>query len=300
MAYIQAEHTGTPALWQRIFLPRRVRPFRGHPEPPSGSASPYNRNMEPLVIAGKAFQSRLIVGTGKYKDGAETRRAIEASGAEMVTVAVRRVNLDRAKESLLDFIDPQRYFLLPNTAGCYTAEEAIRAARLGREVGLSDWVKIEVIGDQRTLYPDVLATVEATRVLVKEGFTVLPYTSDDIVIAKRLIDAGAAAVMPLGAPIGSGLGIQNATNLRILRELISEVPLIVDAGVGTASDAALAMELGADAVLMNSGIANAENPVLMAEAMQHAVLAGRQAYVAGRMPRRLYATASSPLEGVSR
>lgn len=256
--------------------------------------------MEPLVIAGKAFQSRLIIGTGKYKDGAETQRAIEASGAEMVTVAVRRVNLDRSKESLLDFIDPQRYFLLPNTAGCYTAEEAIRAARLGREVGLSDWVKIEVIGDQRTLYPDVLATVEATRVLVKEGFTVLPYTSDDIVVAMRLIDAGAAAVMPLGAPIGSGLGIQNVANLRILREMITEVPLIVDAGVGTASDAALAMELGADAVLMNSGIAHAEDPIMMAEAMQHAVLAGRQAYRAGRMPRKLYATASSPLEGISR
>lgn len=264
------------------------------------SGSPYNRNMEPLVIAGKAFQSRLIVGTGKYKDGAETRRAIEASGAEMVTVAVRRVNLDRSHESLLDFIDPQRYFLLPNTAGCYTAEDAIRAARLGREVGLSDWVKIEVIGDQTTLYPDVLATIEATRVLVKEGFTVLPYTSDDIVVAKRLIDAGAAAVMPLGAPIGSGLGIQNATTLRILREMITEVPLIVDAGVGTASDAALAMELGADGVLMNSGIANADDPILMAEAMQHAVLAGRQAYCAGRMPRKLYATASSPLEGISR
>jgi thiazole synthase len=262
--------------------------------------SHYNRAMDTLVIAGKAFQSRLIVGTGKYKDGTETQRAIEASGAEMVTVAVRRVNLDRSKESLLDFIDPRRYFLLPNTAGCYTAEEAIRAARLGREVGLSDWVKIEVIGDQATLYPDVLATIEATRVLVKEGFTVLPYTSDDIVVAKRLIDAGASAVMPLGAPIGSGLGIQNATSLRILRELITEVPLIVDAGVGTASDAALAMELGADAVLMNSGIAGADNPVLMAEAMQHAVLAGRQAFLAGRMPRKLYATASSPLEGISR
>lgn len=264
------------------------------------TGSHYNRNMDTLVIAGKAFQSRLIVGTGKYKDGAETQRAIEASGAEMVTVAVRRVNLDRSKESLLDFIDPQRYFLLPNTAGCYTADEAIRAARLSREVGLSDWVKIEVIGDQCTLYPDVLATVEATRVLVKDGFTILPYTSDDIVVAKRLIDAGAAAVMPLAAPIGSGLGIQNVTSLRILRELITEVPLIVDAGVGTASDAALAMELGADAVLMNSGIAGADNPVLMAEAMQHAVLAGRQAFLAGRMPRKLYATASSPLEGISR
>ena len=239
------------------------------------------RVMEPLVIAGKAFQSRLIVGTGKYKDGRETQAAIEASGAEMVTVAVRRVNLDRSKESLLDFIDPQRYFLLPNTAGCYTADEAIRAARLGREVGLSDWVKIEVIGDQATLYPDIQATLEATRVLVKEGFTVLPYTSDDIVFARRLIDVGAAAVMPLGAPIGSGLGIQNTASLQILRERITEVPLIIDAGVGTASDAAIAMELGADAVLMNTGIAAAQKPVLMAEAMCHAVLAGRQAYVGG-------------------
>ena len=255
--------------------------------------------MEPFVIAGKAFQSRLIVGTGKYKDGAETQAAIEASGAEMVTVAVRRVNLDRSKESLLDFIDPRRYSLLPNTAGCYTADEAIRAARLAREVGISDWVKIEVIGDQATLYPDVQATLEATRTLVKEGFTVLPYTSDDIVFANRLIDAGAAAVMPLAAPIGSGLGIQNRATLQILREKITEVPLIVDAGVGTASDAALAMEMGADAVLMNTAIAAAANPVLMAEAMQHAVLAGRQAYLAGRMPRKLYATASSPLEGVS-
>lgn len=260
--------------------------------------------MSPLVIAGRAFQSRLIVGTGKYKDGPETQAAIEASGAEMVTVAVRRVNLDRSgtnrAESLLDFIDPRRYFLLPNTAGCYTAEEAIRAARLGREVGLSDWVKIEVIGDLATLYPDIQATLEATRVLVKEGFTVLPYTSDDIVFAKRLIEAGAAAVMPLGAPIGSGLGLQNTANLRILREMITEVPLIVDAGVGTASDAAIAMELGFDGVLMNTAIAQAAEPIMMAEAMQHAVLAGRQAFVAGRMPRRLYATASSPMQGISR
>src|ERR1700694_1626125 len=192
--------------------------------------------MQPLVIAGRAFQSRLIVGTGKYKDGAETQAAIEASGAEMVTVAVRRVNLDRSSESLLDFIDPRRYFLLPNTAGCYTADEAIRAARLGREVGLSDWVKLEVIGDQATLYSDAQATLEATRVLVKEGFTVPPYTSDDVVFAKRLVDAGAAAVMPLGAPIGSGMGIANLHNLRMMRELITEVPLILDAGVGTASD----------------------------------------------------------------
>jgi len=254
--------------------------------------------MDSLIIAGRSFRSRLIVGTGKYKSGQETARALEASGAEMVTVAVRRVNLDRSKDSLLDFIDPQRYFLLPNTAGCYTADDAIRTARLGREVGLSDWVKVEVIGDERTLYPDVQATVEATRVLVKEGFTVLPYTSDDVVVAKRLLEAGASAIMPLGAPIGSGLGIQNAANLRILREMITGVPLIVDAGVGTASDAAIAMELGADAVLMNSGIAHADDPVLMAEAMQHAVLAGRAAYLAGRMPKKLYATASSPLEGV--
>ena len=256
--------------------------------------------MEPLVIAGRAFKSRLIVGTGKYMDGPQTKAAIEASGAEMVTVAVRRVNLDRTSESLLDFIDPKRFFLLPNTAGCFTADEAIRAARLGREVGLSDWVEIEVIGDKATLYPDIQATLEATRVLVKEGFTVLPYTSDDIVYARRLIDAGAAAVMPLGAPIGSGLGLQNTANLRILRELIHEVPLIVDAGVGTASDATLAMELGFDGVLMNTAIAAAQDPILMAEAMQHGVLAGRQAFLSGRMSRRLYATASSPLDGVSR
>jgi thiazole synthase len=256
--------------------------------------------MDSLVISGRSFGSRLIVGTGKYKSFAETARALEASGAEMVTVAVRRVNLDRSKESLLDYIDPGRYFLLPNTAGCYTAEEAIRAARLGREVGLSDWVKLEVIGDERTLYPDVQATLEATRVLVKEGFTVLPYTSDDVVFARRLLDAGAAAVMPLGAPIGSGLGVQNAANIRILREMITGVPLILDAGVGTASDAAIAMELGADAVLMNSGIAHAQEPVLMAEAMKHAVMAGRSAYLAGRMTRKLYATASSPLEGAVR
>jgi thiazole synthase len=242
----------------------------------------------------------LIVGTGKYKSGQETARAIEASGAEMVTVAVRRVNLDRSKESLLDFIDPKKYFLLPNTAGCYTADEAIRTARLAREVGLSDWVKVEVIGDQATLYPDIAATVEATRILVKEGFKVLPYTSDDIVFAKRLLDAGASAVMPLGAPIGSGMGIQNQANLRILRELITSVPLIVDAGVGTASDAALAMELGYDGVLMNTGIAGASDPVLMAEAMKNAVLAGHAAFLAGRIPKKLYATASSPLEGVSR
>jgi len=253
-----------------------------------------------LIIAGREFRSRLIIGTGKYKSFQETARALEASGAEMVTVAVRRVNLDRSQESLLDLIDPDEYFLLPNTAGCYAAEEAIRTARLAREVGLSSWIKLEVIGDQQTLYPDVQATLEATRILVKEGFTVLPYTSDDVVFAKRLLDAGASAVMPLGAPIGSGLGIQNAANIRILREIITGVPLIVDAGVGTASDAAIAMELGADAVLMNTGIAGAQDPVLMAEAMKHAVIAGRQAYLAGRMARKLYATASSPMEGILR
>src|SRR5438094_6955104 len=255
---------------------------------------------DPLIIAGREFRSRLIVGTGKYKSFQETARALEASGAEIVTVAVRRVNLDRNKESLLDFIDPKKYFLLPNTAGCYTADEAIRTARLAREVGLSDWIKLEVIGDQQTLYPDVQATLDATRVLVKEGFTVLPYTSDDVVFAKRLLDAGAAAIMPLGAPIGSGLGIQNAANIRILREVVTGVPLIVDAGVGTASDATIAMELGADAVLMNTGIANSQDPVLMAEAMRNAVLAGRQAYLAGRVQKKLYATASSPLEGAMR
>ncbi|HKW74619.1 MAG TPA: thiazole synthase [Terriglobales bacterium] len=256
--------------------------------------------MEPLIIAGRQFRSRLIVGTGKYKSGQETARAVEASGAEIVTVAVRRVNLDRSKESLLDFIDPEQYFLLPNTAGCYTAEEAVRTARLAREVGLSDWVKVEVIGDQKTLYPDVQATIEATGALVKEGFTVLPYTSDDPVVAAKLMDAGASAIMPLGAPIGSGMGIQNIANIQILRELVNGVPLIVDAGVGTASDAAIAMELGADAVLMNSGIAHAQDPVLMAEAMKHAVIAGRAAYVAGRIEKKLYATASSPLVGVVR
>jgi thiazole synthase len=256
--------------------------------------------VDQLSIAGRKFTSRLIVGTGKYKDGPQTAAAIEASGAEMVTVAVRRVNLDRTTESLLDFIDPKKYFLLPNTAGCYTAEEAIRAARLGREVGLSDWVKIEVIGDLPTLYPDVQATLEATRVLVKEGFTVLPYTSDDIVFAKRLVDAGAAAVMPLGAPIGTGIGIANSTSLRMLRELVTEVPLIVDAGLGTASDVALAMEMGFDGVLLNTAIAGASDPVLMASAMGKAAQAGREAFRAGRMPRKLYASASSPMDGISK
>lgn len=254
-----------------------------------------------LVIAGRAFGSRLIVGTGKYRSHQEMARAHAASGAEMVTVAVRRVNLtDSSKESLLDYIDRERFFILPNTAGCYSADEAIRAARLGREVGLSNWVKLEVIGDQATLFPDTEELLAATRVLVKEGFVVLPYTNDDLVVAKKLIDAGAAAVMPLGAPIGSGMGIQNPANIRILREQITSVPLIVDAGVGTASDAAVAMELGADGVLMNTAIAGAEDAVLMAEAMRDAVSAGRKAYLAGRIAKKLYASASSPASGVVR
>jgi len=254
-----------------------------------------------LVIADRAFSSRLIVGTGKYRSFQEMARAHAASGAEMVTVAVRRVNLsDRTKESLLDYIDREKIFILPNTAACYSAEEAIRTARLGREAGLSNWVKLEVIGDQQTLFPDTEQLLEATRVLVKEGFVVLPYTNDDLIVARKLIDAGAAAVMPLAAPIGSGLGIQNETALRILRERITEVPMIVDAGVGTASDAAFAMELGADGVLMNTAIAEAQDAVMMAEAMRESVSAGRKAYVAGRMPKRLYASASSPLAGVVR
>ena len=251
-----------------------------------------------LVISGKAFSSRLIVGTGKYSSNAVMRSAHTASGAELVTVAVRRVNVtDRTEESLLDYIDPETYSLLPNTAGCYTAEEAIRTARLGREVGLSEWVKLEVIGDKTTLFPDNEGLLEATRVLVKEGFVVLPYTNDDPVVCRKLEDAGAAAVMPLGAPIGSGLGIQNVNNIRIIKEF-ARVPVIVDAGVGTASDAAVAMELGVDGVLMNTAIAGAQDPVAMAEAMKLAVIAGRLAFLAGRIQRRRYASASSPSEGL--
>jgi len=254
-----------------------------------------------LVIAGRAFKSRLIVGTGKYRSFQEMARAHAASGADMVTVAVRRVNLtDRSKESLLDYIDREKVFILPNTAGCYSADEAVRTARLAREAGLSEWVKLEVIGDEKTLFPDTEQLIAATRTLVKEGFVVLPYTNDDLIAARKLVDAGAAAVMPLGAPIGSGMGIQNLANLRILRERITEVPLIVDAGVGTASDAAIAMELGADGVLMNTAIAAAQDAVLMAEAMRAAVDAGRKAFLAGRIEKKLYATASSPLAGVVR
>jgi thiazole synthase len=251
-----------------------------------------------LTIAGRTFTSRLFIGTGKYRSKQLMARCHAASGTQMVTLAVRRVNLsDRSKESELDFIDSSKINILPNTAGCYTAEEAIRTARLAREVGLSNWIKLEVIGDQKTLFPDNEGLLEATRVLVREGFVVLPYTSDDLVNARKLIDAGAAAVMPLAAPIGSGLGIQNTTNLRILREAITQVPLIVDAGVGTASDASIAMELGYDGVLLNTAIAEAEDSERMAQAMKLAVEAGRTAFLAGRMPKREYASASSPLVG---
>lgn len=257
--------------------------------------------IDKLVIAGREFSSRLIIGTGKYRSNEEMVDAFTRSGAEMITVAVRRVNItDRSQPSLLDFIDLKKFAILPNTAACYTAEEAVRTARLAREVGLSNWVKVEVIGDQKTLFPDNEATLEATRILVKEGFTVLPYFNDDLIMAKKLIDAGAAAVMPLAAPIGSGWGIQNPNNLRIMREQITEVPIIVDAGVGTASDACVALELGVDGILMNTAIAEAENPGAMAGAMKLAVQAGRAAYLAGRMPKRLYASASSPWSGVVR
>jgi len=251
-----------------------------------------------LWLGGKEFKSRLIVGTGKYPSFENMREAIEASGAEIVTVAVRRVSLPGQGESLLDFVDPKKYTLLPNTAGCYTADEAVRTCYLAREAGLGTLVKLEVIGDERTLFPDNEALIEATRVLVKEGFVVLPYTSDDPIACRKLEDAGAAAVMPLGAPIGSGLGIQNVNNIRIIREF-SKVPVIVDAGVGTASDASIAMELGCDGVLMNTAIAGAQQPVLMASAMKQAVEAGRSAYLAGRMPKKLYsASPSSPTAGI--
>ena len=251
-----------------------------------------------LVIAGRRFTSRLIVGTGKYPSNEVMAAAHAASGTEMVTVAVRRVDLSKGGAgTLLDFIDTSKIFLLPNTAACYTADDAVRTARLGREAGLSNWVKLEVIGDERTLFPDNEALLEATRILVKDDFVVLPYTNDDPVMCRKLEDAGAAAVMPLGAPIGSGLGIQNPNNIRIIKEQAG-VPVIVDAGVGTASDAAFAMELGADAVLMNTAIAGAKHVALMAEAMKHAVIAGRAAFLAGRIPRRMHAAASSPLDGL--
>lgn len=251
-----------------------------------------------LIIHGLEFKSRLWVGTGKYKDFEETKKAIEASGSDVVTVAVRRINiLDRKSENLFDYIDPKKYKILPNTAGCYNVEDALRYSRLAREAGISDMIKLEVIGDEKTLFPDTLGLLQATEILAKEGFIVFPYTNDDPVMAKRLENAGAAAIMPLGAPIGSGLGIRNPYNIRIILETV-RVPVIIDAGVGTASDAAIAMELGCDALLMNTGIAGAKDPVGMASAMKHATLAGRLAYKAGRIPRKLYAAASSPLDGM--
>jgi thiazole synthase len=250
-----------------------------------------------LKIAGREFKSRLFVGTGKYASFAQMKEALEVSGTEVVTVAVRRVNLtDKSKESLLDYVDPKRYTLLPNTAGCYSVDDAVRTARLGREAGLGELVKLEVIGDEKTLFPDTAGLLEAAKVLIKEGFTVLPYTNDDVIVARRLEDIGCAAVMPLAAPIGSGLGIRNPYNIRLIMEAV-KVPVIVDAGVGTASDAAIAMELGCDGVLMNTGIAGAKDPIAMAKAMKLAVEAGRLAYLAGRIPKKLYATASSPIEG---
>lgn len=251
-----------------------------------------------LIIRGIEFGSRLWIGTGKYKDFEETARVIEESGADVVTVSVRRVNItDRKSANLLDFIDPKKYKILPNTAGCYNVEDALRYSRLAREAGVSDMVKLEVIGDEKTLFPDTIGLLQATEILAKEGFIVFPYTNDDPIMAKRLEDAGAAAIMPLGAPIGSGLGIRNPYNIKIILEF-AKVPVVVDAGVGTASDAAIAMELGCDAVLMNTAVAAAKDPLSMAAAMKHAVIAGRLAYKAGRMGKKLYATASSPLEGM--
>ena len=253
---------------------------------------------QPFEISGRTFRSRLVLGTGKYKDNETMVRAIEAADVEMVTVAVRRVNLDRTQEEgILYHLDPSKIFLLPNTAGCYTAEEAIRYARLGRAAGISDWVKLEVIGDQRTLLPDVQATLEAARVLVKEGFKVLAYTNEDLITALRLEDAGCVAVMPLASPIGSGLGLVNPYYIREIKSRLS-VPVLVDAGVGTASDACITMEQGVDGILMNTAVAEAEDPVRMARAMKLAVEAGRHAYLAGRMPRREVAVPSSPLTGM--
>jgi thiazole synthase len=263
----------------------------------SGASAPVD---DPLVIGGRTFTSRLLVGTGKFASIEQGREAILRSGAEIVTVALRRIDMTPGKPNVLDTIDRKRHTLLPNTAGCYTAEEAIRTCRLARELGMADMVKLEVIGDQRTLFPDGAATLEAAKVLVKEGFTVLPYCMDDPVLAMKLADVGCAAVMPLAAPIGSGLGIRNPYNLRIILELLesSRVPIIVDAGVGTASDAAVALELGCHGVLMNTAIAGARDPILMAEAMRDGVIAGRKAFRAGRIPRKLYATASSPESGL--
>ncbi|MEW5738271.1 MAG: thiazole synthase [Myxococcota bacterium] len=254
--------------------------------------------MKPFTIADRTFQSRLIVGTGKYPSHQVMKACHEASGAEMVTVAVRRLDLKAQGEAaLLHWIDTKRMQLLPNTAGCYTADDAVRTCHLAAELGLSKWVKLEVLGDEKTLFPDVEETLKAARVLVKEGFTVLPYTTDDVITARKLEEIGCAAVMPLAAPIGSGLGIRNPHNIRLILEAV-KVPVIVDAGVGTASDAAIAMELGCDGILMNTAIAQAKEPERMARAMKLAVEAGREAFLAGRIPMKAYASASSPLEGL--
>src|SRR6476646_4301496 len=262
-------------------------------------STPAIARTDEFKIAGKPFTSRLIIGTGKYRSYEEMSSAHRASGAEMVTVAVRRVPLDHSSESFLDHLDPSLQ-ILPNTAGCYSAEEALRTARLAREALETEWIKLEVIGDQTTLFPDNEQTLAAARTLVSEGFIVLPYFTDDLIMAKKLLDAGCPAVMPLAAPIGSGLGIQNPTNLRIMREQLPDATIIVDAGVGTASDATIAMELGADAVLMNTAIAESQDPAKMATAMKLAIEAGRLAYISGRMGTRLYASASSPVSGTIR
>ena len=251
----------------------------------------------PLKIGDKVFGSRLIVGTGKYQSFEQNRAALEISGAEMITVAVRRIELDKTKDSILNFIDPKKYTLLPNTAGCYTVEEAVMTAKLAREAGLGDFIKVEVIGDQKTLFPDNEATLEASKLLVQDGFHVMPYCTDDVVLCKKLEDAGCSAVMPLAAPIGSGLGVRNPYNIRLILEAV-QVPVIIDAGVGTASDASSAMELGVAGLLMNTAIAGAKDPLKMARAMKLAVESGRLAFEAGRIPKKLYASASSPIEGM--
>ena len=257
-----------------------------------------DHDQDPLIVAGRTFQSRLIIGTGKYKDYQQNADALAASGADIVTVAVRRVNLsDPNAPMLADFIDPKKTTYLPNTAGCFTGEDAVRTLRLAREAGGWDLVKLEVLSDPKHLYPDMEETLRAMKMLKEDGFEVMVYCSDDPVFARKLEDMGAAAIMPLGAPIGSGLGIQNPVNIRLIIEQ-SSVPVIVDAGVGTASDATVAMELGCDGVLMNTAIAEAKDPVLMASAMKHAVIAGREAYLAGRMPKKRYADPSSPLAGL--
>ena len=256
-----------------------------------------NKYKEFMKIGDKTFHSRLIVGTGKYKDFNETREAIEISGAEMVTLAVRRIELDKNKDSILNYLDPKKYTFLPNTAGCYSVREAVMTCELAREAGLGNIVKVEVIGDEKTLFPDNEATLEASKLLIKDGFHVLPYCTDDVVLCKKLEDAGCSAVMPLAAPIGSGLGIRNPYNIKLILQAV-KCPVIIDAGVGTASDASRAMELGVDGILMNTAIAGAKDPLKMSMAMKMAVECGRMAYDAGRIPRKLYASASSPMDGL--